>query len=166
MSEVEERIGEMYPSMLRFARKLTRDQARAEDLCQSACERALSREHQYEQGTNLRSWLFRIVQTQYIDDVRFEANRPTVPLEYEEGLKSSDDVEASAYRHEAATILRRAMKQLNPEHRRILEARYFQQMSQKEAAEALNIEVGTVMSRLSRAIQAMKKLLHNGKIFD
>src|SRR3977135_815283 len=58
------------PRLRRFARGLTGAAAEADDLVQAACERALAREHQFQEGTRFDSWMFRIVQTIWIDQLR------------------------------------------------------------------------------------------------
>ena len=58
------------PRLRRFARGLSGSAAEADDLVQAACERALSRAHQFQEGTRFDSWMFRIVQTIWIDQVR------------------------------------------------------------------------------------------------
>src|SRR6516164_3408132 len=58
------------PRLRRFAAGLTRSATEADDLVQAACERALAREHQFQEGTRFDSWMFRIVQTIWIDQVR------------------------------------------------------------------------------------------------
>ncbi len=68
------------PRLRRFARGLAGSAAEADDLVQAACERALARAHQFQEGTRFDSWMFRIVQTIWIDqirarDVRREADR-------------------------------------------------------------------------------------------
>src|SRR4051794_41703275 len=58
------------PRLRRFARGLTGSASDADDLVQAACERALARQHQFQEGTRFDSWMFRIVQTIWIDQVR------------------------------------------------------------------------------------------------
>src|SRR5580698_3695738 len=58
------------PRLRRFARGLTGSAVEADDLVQAACERALSRAHQFQEGTRFDSWMFRIVQTIWIDHLR------------------------------------------------------------------------------------------------
>ncbi len=58
------------PRLRRFARGLTGTATEADDLVQAACERALAREHQFQEGTRFDSWMFRIVQTLWIDQLR------------------------------------------------------------------------------------------------
>ena len=72
MSDTDPRaqIISLLPRLRRFAHGLTRDGQQADDLVQSACLKALERWHQYQADTNLASWMFRIVQTTWLDEYR------------------------------------------------------------------------------------------------
>src|ERR1041384_8438635 len=63
----------LLPRLRRFALGLTTDRDRADELVQAACERALTRGHQWQEGTRLDSWMFRIVQNLWIDQLRGES---------------------------------------------------------------------------------------------
>src|SRR5437763_15211379 len=65
-----ERLVATLPRLRRFARGLTGSASEADDLVQAACERALAREHQFQEGTRFDSWMFRIVQTIWIPQLR------------------------------------------------------------------------------------------------
>jgi RNA polymerase sigma-70 factor (ECF subfamily) len=65
------------PRLRRFARGLTGSAVEADDLVQAACERALARTHQFQAGTRFDSWMFRIVQTVWIDQLRARDSRRT-----------------------------------------------------------------------------------------
>ncbi|MCU0943336.1 MAG: sigma-70 family RNA polymerase sigma factor, partial [Hydrogenophaga sp.] len=69
-------IVSLLPRLRRFARGLTPDRHLADDLVQSACLKALERWHQWQPGTSLASWLFRIVQNTWIDEFRARARQP------------------------------------------------------------------------------------------
>ena len=70
MTEVRRRLPEMLRRLRGFAYKLARNHADADDLIQDTCVKALSREHQYQEGTNLLNWLAKIMQTIWLDRVR------------------------------------------------------------------------------------------------
>ena len=72
---VSDQLIAVLPRMRRFARGLTGSAVEADDLVQSACERALSRAHQFQEGTRFDSWMFRIVQTIWIDQLRSQNTR-------------------------------------------------------------------------------------------
>ena len=70
LNQLRAEMVELLPRLRRFARGLAGAPDQADDLVQSACERALARIDQYQPGTRLDSWMFRIVQTIYLDDRR------------------------------------------------------------------------------------------------
>jgi RNA polymerase sigma-70 factor, ECF subfamily len=77
MTEFGDRIEEQIPRLRRYARALTRSQSRCDDLVQDTLVRALAKEHLWQPGTNLRAWLFTIMQNQNINTVRSaRAHRP------------------------------------------------------------------------------------------
>lgn len=142
------------PRLRRFARGLTGSAVEADDLVQAACERALSRAHQFQAGTRFDSWMFRIVQTVWIDQLRARGTRRT------EGGDEALDVgtDESARRVEARLALREvqsAIATLPPEQRLTLLLVTVEGLSYKEAAEVAAVPVGTIMSRLARARVAL-----------
>src|SRR2546421_10109780 len=74
MSDFHCRLEEQMPRLRRYARALTRDINRADDLVQDTLVRALSKQHLWQEGTNLRAWLFTLMHNQHVNDVR-RANR-------------------------------------------------------------------------------------------
>lgn len=155
---LKEEMIALIPRLRRFALGLTGNLAQADDVVQTALERALSRLHQFKPGTRLDSWLFRIVQTSWIDACRKASRR-------EEGVEmgtlerlsggSMADVTASELRRDIDA----AMSQLNEEQRALVMLILVEGYSYQEASEALGIPVGTVMSRLARARKAMMSQL-------
>lgn len=141
----------MLPKLRRFALGLTGVPDQADDLVQAACLKALERWHQWRPGTSLRSWLFRIVQTTWIDQKRFDARRPTTSEE--EVLHSIAD-EAQSGAPERKRLLSEVMEEVLkiPEEQRVaLLLVTVEGLSYKETADCLDVPIGTVMSRLSRA---------------
>ena len=149
------------PRLRRFARGLAGTAAQADDLVQSACERALSRRHQFQEGTRFDSWMFRIVQTIWIDlrrasTVRREGGE-------EEGMNVGTD--ESVRRAEARLALgevRDALRQIPIDQRSALLLVTVDGLSYKEAAEIADVPVGTIMSRLARARIALQAKLETG----
>src|SRR4051794_37342917 len=70
MSDFHRRLEEQIPRLRRYARALTRDASRADDLVQDTLLRALNKQHLWQEGTNLRAWLFTLMHNQHINDVR------------------------------------------------------------------------------------------------
>ncbi len=151
----------MLPRLRRFAYSLTTDRAKADDLVQAACERALSREHQWRPGTRLDSWMFRIIYTLWIDEARAMRNRKVhLPLE-EVRLPTSKN--GKEQRIEARLMLSKvvqAMEKLSPKDRLVLSLVCVDGLSYKDAADTLNVPLGTVMSRLSRARQRLYAIVN------
>ncbi|MEM9724355.1 MAG: sigma-70 family RNA polymerase sigma factor [Pseudomonadota bacterium] len=142
---------EMLPKLRRFALGLTGAPDRADDLVQAACLKALERWHQWRPGTSLRSWLFRIVQTTWIDQKRFDARRPTTS---EESVLHSIADDAQSGAPELKRLLGEVMEEVLkiPEDQRVaLLLVTVEGLSYQEAADCLQVPIGTVMSRLSRA---------------
>lgn len=154
---------DLLPRLRRFARALTGHADRADDLVQAACEKALARSHQWQQGTRLDSWMYRILQTTWIDDRRTAAHHQShleeVPLE--------SVADPGALRHlEARTTLaavRQAMRALPDPQRAVLGLVCVEGLSYREAADALGVPVGTVMSRLARARLSLDRMVGAGE---
>jgi RNA polymerase sigma-70 factor (ECF subfamily) len=149
------------PRLRRFARGLSGTAAQADDLVQSACERALSRRHQFQEGTRFDSWMFRIVQTLWIDHLRNRDVRKEEPEGEDDRLGSDEPVRRVEARL-ALEEVRRAAARLPPEQRAALMLVTVDGFSYKEAAEIAQVPVGTIMSRLARARVALLALLEQG----
>jgi RNA polymerase sigma-70 factor (ECF subfamily) len=149
------------PRLRRFARGLTGTVAQADDLVQSACERALSRRHQFEEGTRFDSWMFRIVQTLWIDHLR-SRNVRKEEAEIEDDRFGTDEPMRRAEARLALEEVRRAASRLPPEQRAALMLVTVDGFSYKEAAEIAQVPVGTIMSRLARARVALTAILEQG----
>jgi RNA polymerase sigma-70 factor (ECF subfamily) len=151
----------LLPRLRRFARGLAGAPDQADDLVQAACERAIARIHQWTPGTRLDSWMFRIVQTIWLDQTRAQRVRTgegridaASPLvEAELSVDGARDME----QHLTYDAVRRAMGQLPDEQRAVVMLVCVEGQSYKEAAETLSVPIGTVMSRLSRARSALAR---------
>ena len=149
------------PRLRRFAFGLAGSLDEADDLVQAACERALARRDQYEPGTRLVSWLYRIVQTIWIDQVRRQRTvsvDPALLAEYPGG-----DAVGEAESRLALAEVRQAIAVLSPEHRTVLLLVSVEGLAYREAAEILGLPIGTIMSRLARARLALAKALEEPK---
>ena len=149
------------PRLRRFARGLAGSAAEADDLVQAACERALSRAHQFQEGTRFDSWMFRIAQTIWIDQIRARDIRREGGED--EGLLVGTD--ESVRRSEARIALgevRAALGELPAEQRTALLLVTVDGLSYREAAEIADVPVGTIMSRLARARVALQAKLEAG----
>ena len=148
------------PRLRRFARGLTGSAVEADDLVQAACERALARQHQFQEGTRFDSWMFRIVQTIWIDQIRARDVRKE-DGDTAERLGSDEPVRRVEARL-ALDEVRRAVDRLAPDQRIALLLVTVDGLSYKEAAEVVRVPVGTIMSRLARARIALLQQLEAG----
>jgi RNA polymerase sigma-70 factor, ECF subfamily len=149
------------PRLRRFAAGLTRSASEADDLVQAACERALAREHQFQEGTRFDSWMFRIVQTIWIDQLRARDIRKEDGDIAEERLGTDEPVRRVEARL-ALSEVRRALSLLPPDQRATLMLVTVEGLSYKQAADVAGVPVGTIMSRLARARVALQQLLQAG----
>ena len=146
------------PRLRRYARSLVFDTAAADDLVQTALERALSHWHQFDQRRDLVVWTISIAHNAYLDDRRRAARMPMV--EPREGQPPVEDrLVANSPDIGLRLDLVAALKQLPVEQREPLLLVTLEQMSYAECAEALQIPIGTVMSRISRGRSALRALL-------
>jgi len=155
-TELENDIAILLPRLRRFARSITFHREDADDLVQVAVERALTRSEQWEPGTRLDSWMFRIVKNAWIDEVRARARRDQLFAPEEEGEHVGDD-HAEAQQQRMA--IQKAMSLLSEDHRLVIGLVLVDGLPYKEAAEVLEIPMGTLTSRLARAREAMQALL-------
>jgi RNA polymerase sigma-70 factor (ECF subfamily) len=157
LRQVREEMVALLPRLRRFARGLAGVADQADDLVQAACERALARIDQWQPGTRLDSWMFRIVQTIWLDErrsakVRTGEGRIDPELAEEElAFDGGRGLEA----HMTYEAVRAAMAELPAEQRAVLVLVCVEGQSYKEVAAALDIPIGTVMSRLARARAAL-----------
>lgn len=145
------------PRLRRYARTLTGDAERADDLVQDCLERALSRLHLWRRGTDLRAWLFTIMHNIHANLARRYNNGPKfVPLEYEEERSMiPSNLDASLSLHD----LEVALSRLSVEQREVIVLVSVEEMKYKEVADMLGVPVGTVMSRLHRAREQLREIM-------
>lgn len=161
-------------SLYRTALRLTRNTQEAEDLVQETMLKAFRFSNQYQPGTNLRAWLFRILNTSAINRYRKQATHPT-PASLPEGeefylynrirdlsgkdlSKAAEDEVLSHYLDEDVY---QALNDLPINFRMPVILADIEGLSYKEIAEALQIPIGTVMSRISRARRQLQQSLWN-----
>jgi RNA polymerase sigma-70 factor (ECF subfamily) len=160
MSRATERwqdgIVELLPRLRRFARTLTRNTHDADDLLQLALERALMRADQWQPGTRLEAWMYCIVKNAWIDEYRARARRARwfAPAEAGEQVATHGDSEPLA-----ALSVEQAMQKLPLEQRLALSLVLIEGLSYKEAAEAMDVPIGTLTSRLARGREALQSML-------
>ena len=144
----------LLPRLRRFARGLAGSLDAADDLVQQACERALVNRAQWQPGTRLDSWMYRIVQNLWIDQVRTSSRWHQAGEEALASIPANDMARAVEARIELASV-RAAIDALPPEQRAVLMLVTVEGQSYRDTAEILKIPIGTVMSRLARARLAL-----------
>ena len=156
MSDIGYLLEAQLPGLQRYACSLTRDRTRAEDLVQNCLVRALSRQHQWHQGTNLRAWLFTILHNEHVSQVRRRTREkdwlPTADIE--PAAMPNSDPEMSYCVHE----VQNAMARLPIRQREILVRIGLSREEYGDTAASLGIPVGTVRSRLARARERLRAL--------
>lgn len=150
------------PRLRRFARGLAGTTSQADDLVQAACERALNRQSQFQAGTKFDSWMFRIIQTIWIDQLRSRAVRKE-EAEIEGETLGTDEPVRRVEARIALEEVRHAIARLPEEQRVALMLVTVDGFSYKEAAEIAKVPIGTVMSRLARARVALAAELERGR---
>jgi RNA polymerase sigma-70 factor (ECF subfamily) len=143
----------LLPRLWRFALRLTADRHDAEDLLQRTCLRALERRHQLQPGTSPLSWMFSIAHSVWLNEVRSRQIRNHASLQWNEELletladTSTPDPETDALHRQILG----AVNRLPDAQRAVMLLVAVEGLSYREAAEALQVPIGTIMSRLARA---------------
>jgi RNA polymerase sigma-70 factor (ECF subfamily) len=148
------------PRLRRYARYLARDADRADDLVQECLMRAIAKIDSWTPGTNLRAWLFVILRNCHINEVR-RGQRTSL---FGEVSPDYDVVPTPAGQEAHISLLevRDAYLNLSEEHREVLLLVAIEGLQYEEAAAILEIPVGTIRSRLSRARQTLRDALDDG----
>ncbi len=158
--EIRHQMVALLPRLRAFARALARDRDAADDLVQTTCEKALRSLHLWAAGTRLDSWMYRIMQNEWVDTTR--RRRPQVPIDEPEtgqpphaAALVGEDGSRTAEARLTLDDVRGLIARLPEEQRTVLTLVCLEDMSYRETAEILGIPIGTVMSRLGRARSAL-----------
>lgn len=153
----EQGLLELLPRLRRFAIGLAGHPADGDDLCQMTIERALSRRDQWQEGTRLDSWAYRIMRNIWIDENRARKRRGQTFVDEEAGFLVG--AEGAQEARVALGDIDRAMARLPEEQREAVLLVMVEGYSYKEAAEIVDCPVGTLNSRLVRGRDALMALL-------
>lgn len=158
-SDPRDELVEHLPAMRAFAISLTRNAATADDMVQDTLVKAWTNIDKYENGTNMRAWLFTILRNTFYSNRR-KAKREVADVD---GVFTESLAEKPAHDgHMQMTDFRRALAQLKDEQREALLLVGASGFSYEEAAEMCGVAVGTVKSRISRARAQLAEILgHN-----
>jgi RNA polymerase sigma factor (sigma-70 family) len=157
----------LLPRLRRLARALTRDAADADDLVQLTVERAMTRAGQWEPGSRLDSWTFRIMKNAWIDETRARRRRGEVFDLDADGLAAATDGAAAMQARMEALAAEAAMAELPADQRIAVALVLVEGLSYREAADVLEIPEGTLTSRLVRGRNALiARLVQEGPTDD
>jgi len=139
-----------------FYSKLTGDRTLSEDLVQEVFLRILKYRQSYQPGTPFRAWIYQIARNARVDHYRKSPKHITFEPEMMPPVMPKD----SAQHSEEAELLHRALMQMPEEKREILILSRFQELKYDEIARLLGCELGTVKTRIHRAIQELRQTFH------
>jgi RNA polymerase sigma-70 factor, ECF subfamily len=149
VSDFAQELALQIPRLRRYARALSGNVAWADDLVQDTLERALRRRWLFRFSGNLSGWLYKILFRLYLNQA---AQRRLLPL-----VSPEEAPEPSAAEDIGLKLdMQRALARLSPEQRAVVLLVGLEQLSYQEAAEALQIPLGTVMSRLARGREQLR----------
>lgn len=159
LSELRQGITELLPRLRRFGAALTGSQDEGDAVVQAAIERALSKSELWQPGTRLDSWMFKIMQNHWKDRVRkLKYEKKKQVLEF----AGSDHTVDGRRVTETTIMLSKAREQfslLSEDQRTVLALVVIDGHSYQEAADQLEIPIGTLMSRLYRAREALRTMI-------
>lgn len=150
---------ELVPRLRRFARALARDRADADDLVQAALERALKARHQWTPGTRLDAWMMKIARNCWIDETRARSRRAQTFVAEEAGAGIGSEAHREIELKAELSDVERAMATLPEEQREAIAFVLIEGFGYREAADLLDIPIGTLTSRLTRGRQALVRML-------
>jgi len=157
----------LFDQLYNFAQWLTQDRAEAEDLVQETYTKALRGFTSYQQGTNFRAWMYRILRNTFLTSRTGLRNAATTSMDAEDdsvpAVSDPDTPESILIERSNQQLVQTAIEELPLPFREVLLLCEVEEMSYQEMAEALAIPIGTVMSRLSRARAALRNNLR-GKL--
>ena len=151
----ERQIREHIPRLRRYARALLGERYAADDLVQDTLERAWIKFHLWRPGSDLRAWLFSIMHNVFVNQMRVKRGSLETPTE-ELPVVSVRATQSDAL--EVADV-ERALRMLPEEQREILILVAVEEMTYEQASRVLGVPIGTVMSRLSRARERMRRMI-------
>jgi RNA polymerase sigma factor (sigma-70 family) len=164
MSQVRNGIGEMlgvlfdryHVPLFNFYVKLTGDRPLSEDLVQEVFFRILKYRHSFRPDTPFRAWMYQIARNARFDHLR--KRRPETAWEPE--MSPAVAPVDTAQQSQEALLLRSALMQISEDKREVLVLSRFQDLKYEEIAQLLGCEVGTVKTRVHRALQELRQILH------
>ncbi len=172
-SKFEGLISGHLDSLYRTALRMTRNTSDAEDLVQDTCLKAFRYFDRFEEGSNLRAWLFKILTNLFINRYRKQAKEPVL-VEYDEaedylvynqmhaaaGGGTNEGPEQNLFNRALGAEVDRAINELPEDFRIVVVMAFIEGLAYEEIAEALGVPMGTVKSRLHRGRKLLQKTLY------
>jgi RNA polymerase sigma-70 factor, ECF subfamily len=152
--QLDRELADLLPQLRRFARALTRHAQDADDLVQSALERALRNADQWQRDRSLRNWMLGIIKNAWIDEVRARGRRHLVSLD--ETVELPDPMAAVKI---DLLAVQQCLERLPDDQRVAIALVLVEGLSYKEAAAVLEIPIGTLTSRLARGRAVLVSML-------
>jgi RNA polymerase sigma-70 factor (ECF subfamily) len=167
LGSFEELALPLFDQLYNFAHWLTQNREEAEDLVQETYVKALKGFSSFELGTNFRAWIYRILRNTFLTSRKGLKVTMTVALDFDEDEESPETAieratpETILFARSSQEVLQKAIDELPVHFREILLLCEVEEMSYQEISETLAVPVGTVMSRLSRARQTLRRQLRS-----
>jgi RNA polymerase sigma-70 factor (ECF subfamily) len=156
----EELAMPLFDSLYNFARWLTHDREEAEDLVQETYSKALKGFPSFQPGTNFRAWMYRILRNTFLTSRTGLKSAMTISLDSEEGESvmptTAETPESLLIERSNQRMVQEAIEELPFIFREVLLLCDVEEMTYQEIAETASIPIGTVMSRLARARNALR----------
>jgi RNA polymerase sigma-70 factor (ECF subfamily) len=149
-------------SLRRYAHMLCRNSADADDLVQEALTKALAAAHTYRSGKDLRAWLFSILHNTFVSQKRQYARRARA-ARFLDATSGEPETPENQEKHVEARDTLLMMSRLTPDQQSVLLLIAVEGYSYAEAAEVLDIPIGTLMSRLARGREMLRQLMSGEK---
>ena len=159
LSPFEDELVALLPRLRRFAHGLSRTAADADDLTQATIERALRSKAQWQPGTRLDSWTYRIMRNLWIDTARSRSRKEKVEAPPEEAELLGEDPRESMDASVDLARMMKAMSGLPDEQREVVALILIEGFAYREASEMLDLPIGTVSSRLVRGRMALLAMM-------
>ena len=163
MSDMARLIEPLIPALRRYARALVGDAAAADDLVQDCLERTVSRWHQRREDGDSRAWMFTILHNLTINRLR-QKNRRGRHVELDDADESAMAQPATQEDHLRETDIMAAVSRLPEDQRSVLLLVSVEELSYADAARVLDVPIGTVMSRLARARERLRRLMQGNEL--
>src|SRR5437763_12725312 len=151
----EDQLAALLPRLRRFAHALSRNPADADDLTQAAIERALRSKAQWQLGTRLDSWCYRVMRNLWIDTARSRVRKEKMEAPPEEAERVGEDPREAMHASLDLKRIMAAMERLPDDQREVVALILIEGFGYREASEMLDLPIGTVSSRLVRGRTAL-----------